>query len=57
MIEPPAIESAAPNYIEDPPNASTPFESAGDVLVSNASVAEAAPEQLADTQASNPVAE
>jgi len=39
------------------PSASTPFESAGDVLVSNASVAEAAPEQLADTQASSQAAE
>ena len=37
--------------------ASTPFESAGDVLASNASVAEAVPEQLADTQASSQVAE
>jgi len=50
MTEPPTIESAAPNFIENPPSASTPFESAGDVLVSNASVVEAAPEQLADTQ-------
>ena len=57
VIEPPAIESAAPNYIEDPPSASTPFGSAGDVPVSNASVAEAAPEQLADTQASSQAAE
>jgi len=57
VIEPPAIESVAPNYIENPPNASTPFESAGDVLASNASVVEAVPEQLADTQASSQVAE
>jgi len=57
VIEPLAIESAAPNFIENPPSASTPFESAGDALVSNASVAEAAPEQLADMQASNQVAE
>ncbi|XP_068503901.1 uncharacterized protein [Phaseolus vulgaris] len=57
VSEPPAIESAAPNFIENPPSASTPFESAGDVLVSNASVAEAAPEQLADTQASSQAAE
>jgi len=57
VIEPPTIESAAPNYIENPPSASTPFESVGDVLASNASVAEAVPEQLADTQASSQVAE
>jgi len=53
VTEPPAIESAAPNFIENHPSASTPFESAGVVLVSNASVAEAAPEELADTQASS----
>ncbi|XP_068475196.1 uncharacterized protein [Phaseolus vulgaris] len=57
VTEPPTIESAAPNFIENPPSASTPFEFAGDVLVSNASVAEAAPEQLADTQASSQAAE
>jgi len=57
VTEPPAIESAAPNFIENPPSASTPFESGGDVLVSNASVAEAALEQLADTQASSQAAE
>ena len=57
VTEPPAIESAAPNFIENPPSASTPFESIGDVLVSNASIAEAAPEQLADTQASSQAAE
>jgi len=57
VTEPPAIESAAPNFIENPPSASTPFESAGDVPLSNASVAEAAPEQLADTQASNQAVE
>jgi len=55
--EPPAVESAAPDFIENPPSASTPFESAGDVLVSNASVAEVAPEQLADTQISSQAAE
>ena len=54
--EPSAIGSSAPNFIEDPPSASTPFESAEDVLVSNASVAEAAPEQLANTQASSQAA-
>jgi len=42
--EPPRRES---------PSASTPFESAGDVLASNTSAAEVAPEQLADTQASS----
>jgi len=54
VTEPPAIESAAPNFIKNPPppSAPTPFESAGDALISNASVVEAAPEQLADTQAS-----
>ena len=57
MVKPPAVESAAPNFIENPPSASNPFESAGDVLVSNASVAEAAPEQLADTQISSQAAE
>jgi len=57
VIEPLAIESPAPNFIENPPSASTPFESAGDALVSNASVAEAAPEQLADTQGSSQAAE
>jgi len=51
--EPPAAEAALPNYVENPPSASTPFESAGDVL---ASAAEAAPEQLADTQASSQAA-
>ena len=56
-IEPPATESAAPDFVENPPSASTPFESAGDVLVSNASVAEAVPEQFADTQASSQAAE
>ena len=54
--EPPATEGALPDYIENPPSASTPFEFAGDVLASNASAAEAAPEQLADTQASSQAA-
>ncbi|XP_068477280.1 predicted GPI-anchored protein 58 [Phaseolus vulgaris] len=54
--EPPAAEAALPNYVENPPSASTPFESAGDVLASNTSAAEAAPEQLADTQASSQAA-
>jgi len=51
--EPPAAEAALPNYVENPPSASIPFESAGDVLASNASAAEAAPEHLADMQASS----
>ena len=54
--EPPPAEGAPLDYIENPPSASTPFESAGDVLASNASAAEAAPEQLADTQASSQAA-
>jgi len=56
-IEPPATESVVLDIVENPPSASTPFESAGDVLASNASVAEAVPEQLADTQASSQPAE
>ena len=51
--EPPAAEVAPPDYAENPPSASTPFESVGDILASNTSVAEVAPEQLADTQASS----
>jgi len=54
--EQPAAEVAPPDYVENLPSASTPFESVGDVLVSNASAAEATPEQLADTQASSRVA-
>ena len=38
VAEPPAIESAAPDFIENPPSASTPFESAGEVPLSNALV-------------------
>jgi len=57
VILPPATKSAAPDYVENPPSASTPFESAGDVLSLNASVAEAVPDQLADTQASSRAAE
>jgi len=56
-IEPPATESTVPNFVENPPSASTPFKSVGDVLASNASVAEVVPEQLADTQASSQAAE
>jgi len=40
--EPPAIESSSPNYAENPPSASTPFESVGDALPSNTSAAEGA---------------
>ena len=46
---PPAAEGATPDYVENPPSASMPFESAGDVLASNASVPKVVPEQLADT--------
>jgi len=56
MIEPSAIESATPNFVENPPSASTSFESAGAVLASNASVVEVVPEQLADTQTSSQAA-
>jgi len=56
VMEPPPAEGATSDYVENPPSASTPFESAGDVLASNASVAEAVPEQLADTQASSQAA-
>ena len=56
VIEPPGAEGATPDYVENPPSASTPFESVGDVLASNASAAEAVPEQLADTQASSQAA-
>jgi len=56
-IEPPATKSVVPDFVGNPPSASTSFESAGDVLASNASVAEAVPEQLADTQASSQAAE
>ncbi len=54
--KPPAAEASLPDFVENPPSASTPFESAGDVLASNTSAAEAAPEQLADTQASSQAA-
>jgi len=33
VIEPPATESAAQDYVENPPSASTPFESAGMFLL------------------------
>jgi len=54
--EPPGAEVAPPDYAENPPSASTPFEFAGDVLASNTSAVEVAPEQLADTQASSQAA-
>jgi len=52
VAEPPVAEGTTPDYAENPPSASTPFESAGDVLPSNTSAARATQEQLADTQAS-----
>ena len=58
VAEPLAAEGTSPNYAENPPSASTPFESAGDALPSNASAAGATQEQLANTQASpQPTAE
>ena len=50
--EPPAIESTGPNYIDNPPSASTPFESAGDALPSNTSAVGGAQEQVVDAQSS-----
>jgi len=52
--EPPAIESTGPNYVENPPSASTPFESAGDALPSNTSAAGGAQEQVVDAQSPPP---
>jgi len=52
VAEPRAAEGTIPDYVENPPCPSTPFESAGDVLPSKASAAGATQEQLADTQAS-----
>ena len=48
--EPPAIESAGPNYVDNPPSASTPFESAGDALPSNTSAAGGAQKQVVGAQ-------
>jgi len=48
--EPPTIESIGPNYVDNPPSASTPFESAGDALPSKTSAARGAQEQVAGTQ-------
>jgi len=50
--EPPAIENTRPNYAENPPSASTPFESAADALPSNTSAARGAQEQVVDAQSS-----
>jgi len=50
--EPPAVESTSPNYAENPPSASTPFESAGDALQSNTSAVRGAQEQVLDAQSS-----
>jgi len=52
VAEPPAAGGTSPNYTENPPSASTPFESVGDALPSNASAAGATQEQIADTQSS-----
>jgi len=49
VAEPPAVGGTSPDYVEDPPSASTPFESAGDALPSHASAVGATQEQLADT--------
>ena len=40
---PPAVEAQEPNFLEDPPRASTPYVSAGGGPPSNASAAEVAP--------------
>ena len=57
-IEPPAIESAGPDYAENPPSASTPFESAGDTLTSNTSAARGVRNRTVDVQSSpQPVVE
>jgi len=50
--EPPTIESTSPNYAENPPSASTPFESAGDALPSNTSAAGGAQEKVVGAQSS-----
>ena len=51
--EPPTIESTSPNYVDNPPSASTPFESAGDALPSNTSAAGGAQEQVVGAQSSS----
>ena len=50
VAELPAIESTGPDYAENPPSASTPFESAGDALASNTSGAGGVLEQAVDIQ-------
>jgi len=50
----PTIESTGPNYVEDHPSASTPFESAGDALPSNTSAAGDAQKQVVDAQSPPP---
>ena len=56
--EPPAIESLGPDYAENPPSTSTPFESAGDTVPSNTSAAGGVPTQAVDVQSSpQPVVE
>ena len=50
--ETPAIESAGPDYVENPPSASTPFESVGDTLPSNTSAAGGILKQAVDVQSS-----
>jgi len=52
VAEPPTTEGVTPNYAENPPSASTTFESAGNTLPSNASAAGNSQEQLADTHSS-----
>ena len=58
VAELPANESTGPDYAEDPPSVSTPFESVGDALPSNTSAAGGVPEQTTDIQRSpQPVVE
>ena len=48
--EPPTIENVDPDYAENPPSASTPFESAGDTLPSNTSAAGGIQNQTVEVQ-------
>jgi len=58
VVESSATEGVTPEYAENPPSASTPFESADDALPSNASAVGNSQEQLADPQTSpQPAAE
>jgi len=50
VTELPANESTGPDYAENPPSVSTPFEGAGDALPSNTSAAGGVLEQAADIQ-------